>query len=730
VITQNNNPRIPERNGSDSGSTAAAVSDTVVETIWRGRWIVLFSMVALVTAAVIYIMNATPTYTSTSRIYVEQSGPRIVGETEEGLMTQSKNYLYTQAALLRSTPILTAAMKKPGVQDFRVFFGKTDAMAVAYMKKAGLNISVGQQDDIISVSSDSPNPAEAAQLVNAVVDAYITYQGATKQTTSDKVLEILHADKKEQGEELTVRLQAMADFKRKNESLAFESTQGNVILQRLAQLSTMLTSAQALTIDAKTHLDSIQSMTTNAEQLRQFLEAQRQGGYPYAATQERAVLKARLESLQIRLADRRRQVQDDHPAITALLPEIKAIELQITEMDAQFVQGHLSLAREEYRVAQEKEADINRHFEEQRKQVLELNEQQAEYTVLQLQYEQTRKHCDILDERIKELSITENVGALNISILEVAQKVDKPSKPEKTKILAAALMMGLMMGGGLAVLRSFLDQRLRSAEEISAVLGVPTLGVVPTMSRKQTVATRGRTVHMDSTSPVAEAYRTIRTAIFFSVPKGQARTLLVTSPAAGDGKSTLVSNLCIAMAQAGQKVLVIDADFRKPMQHAIFEMTREPGVSSIMAGTHTIDQAVRPTDVPGLDILPCGPDVPNPSEMLNSEEFANMMSKLATRYDRVVVDAPPVIPVTDACILGAICDVTLLVLRAEKSTRKTAQQARDGLNSVGARILGAVVNDVNRGKGRYGYYYGYGSYGYGQAKDKDKGKKKLIAVSS
>jgi len=726
VITQNGNSKVLDQNGSAGVSTPSAVTETVAEVVWRGRWVVLLSTLALIAVAVVYIMNATPIFMSTSRIYVEQSGPRIVSELEEGVMTQSKNYLYTQAELLRSTPILSAAMEKPGVKDFRMFFGQANPLA--FLKKDGLEIEVGQKDDIISVSAYSPSPAEAAQLVNAVVDAYITHQATTKKSTSTEVLKILQKEKATRAVELNDCLEAMANFKRENESLAFESQQGNVILQRLQQLSTMLTQAQALTIEAKTRYDSVEGLMSEPEQLRSYIEAERRTGYSYPSTQERSSLKARLDELQLRLADRRRQLKEDHPAIAALQMEIEQVASQIQGLDKQFIQGYIALVREEYRAAREKEAEISRHLEEQRKLVLRLSEQAAQYAILESQYEQTRKLCDILDDRIKELNITEDVGALNISILEVAQQATSPAKPQKAKILAAATFVGLFLGCGLAVLRSFLDQRLRSAEEISAVLGVPTLGVVPTMSRKLTVATRGRTVHMDPTSPVAEAYRTIRTAVFFSVPKGQARTLLVTSPSAGDGKSTLVSNLCIAMAQADQKVLLIDADFRKPMQHAIFEMTREPGVSNIMAGTHTIDQSIRPTSVPGLDILPCGPDVPNPSEMLNSEAFADIILKLSARYDRVVVDAPPVIPVTDACILGAICDVTLLVLRAEKSTRKTAQQARDGLLSVGARILGAVVNDVHRGKGRYGYYYGYGYYGYGHKKDG--GKQKLIAVAS
>ncbi|MBA7506216.1 hypothetical protein ES706_04897 [subsurface metagenome] len=297
--------------------------------------------------------------------------------------------------------------------------------------------------------------------------------------------------------------------------------------------------------------------------------------------------------------------------------------------------------------------------------------------------------------------------------------------------MAIALVLGLMLGGGLALLRDWMDQRLRSAEEISAILGVPVLGVVPSMSRRQSMVARGQKVYLDSNSRAAEAYRTIRTAVFFGAPKDEAKTILVTSPAAVDGKTTLVSNLAIAMAQAGQKTLILDADFRKPMQHKIFEVDhQDKGLSSVLAGTTILEETIQPTKVKGLELLMCGPDVPNPSEILNSESFAKLLEFFSNKYDRIVIDSPPVMPVTDAQILGAICDITLLILRAEKSTRKISQQARDGLLSVGAHILGAVVNDVPR-KSRYGYYSGYGYYGYygyGHRKKKKAGDRKPAVV--
>jgi len=258
----------------------------------------------------------------------------------------------------------------------------------------------------------------------------------------------------------------------------------------------------------------------------------------------------------------------------------------------------------------------------------------------------------------------------------------------------------------------------------AAIAGSPSANNYKTAAEKQGIVSRGQKVHLASKSIVAEAYRTIRTAVFFGVPKGKAKTILITSPNAGDGKTTLVSNLAIAMAQAGQKTLILDADFRKPMQHNIFEFENGKGLSSVFAGAISLEEAIQASPVKELDVLSCGPEVPNPSEILNSDIFAETLKEeLSKRYDRIIIDSPPVGLVADSQILAAICDITLLVLRAEKSTRRHSQQARDVLLSVGGRLLGAVVNDVPQKHDRYGYYSNYGGYGgYGYYGDREKKK--------
>jgi capsular exopolysaccharide synthesis family protein len=234
------------------------------------------------------------------------------------------------------------------------------------------------------------------------------------------------------------------------------------------------------------------------------------------------------------------------------------------------------------------------------------------------------------------------------------------------------------------------------------------------MINKAAASERGQEIQLRPRSDVAEAYRTVRTAIYFGgVDSKSPKTILVTSPAPGDGKSTLISNLAIAIAQAGRRVLLIDADTRRPMQHKMFKMAESPGLSSVLIGKCKFADAVQKTSIDKLEILQCGPLPHNPAEILNSQAFLDLLHEVSGIYDQVLIDSPPVMPVTDARILAASCDATVLVVRAEKSTRRLAEHARDAIVGVGGSLIGVVVNDVPRGQAGYGYYYyGYGRYGY------------------
>lgn len=686
-----------------------------LQVIWERRWIVLAVTIISLACGFVYLQRATPIYESSSRIYVEKSGPRILNENQS--FAASGSYLYTQSELIRSTTVLNTALQSPSLRS--VGAHSNVSSPVAYLK-AGLNASVGKNDEIITVSFQSPSADEAAKVVNEVVSAYVTYQSKQKRSTAAEVLGILQKEKTKRDAELKGFLEQILAFKQANEALAFQSSEGNIITQRLDALSNALTATQLQLIEARAEYEAVNSVKNDPQKIRQLMPAELLDSMDQSSGQ----VFSRVEALEVQLGElTSRGLGEDHPSVSSLQAQIAQLQAKADARYAanqeRFANLYLTRLNQEVNKLAYREQEQLKEFSAQKVQASGLNVKSAELAVLESEVQRTERLCDILDSRIKELNVTEDVGALNISILEVAQPEKNAVSPQKARVMLMALVLGLMLGAGGAMLQDLMDQRLRSAEDIQASLGIPVLGIVPHMSDDHSVPERGKKVHLEPMSDIAEAYRTVRTAIYFGVPDGEAKRMLITSPAPGDGKSTSASNTAIAMAMAGQRALIIDADFRRPTQHKIFGLKDEIGLSSVIAGRAELGQAVQKTDVKGLDVLPCGPIPPNPSELLNSQRFADLLDKLSEKYDQIVIDSPPVMAVADARILGASCDITVLVLRAGKSTRKASEHALDSLLGVGASVLGAVVNDVPRGRDRYGYYasYGYyGYYGYGSAK--------------
>lgn len=693
---------------SNLPALAGIVPDNLVQVIARNRWLMATIISLTIAAGLIYVSTATPLYTSTSTIYVEQTGPKILSDVDR-TAGPSRNFLYTQAELLKSTPILTKALDKVGAGNLK-FLQKMNN-PVVYLKEKGLTVSVGKKDDIISISCDGPDPAEAALLVNSVVEAYRDFYATSNRSTAAEMLKILQNEKQQRDAELTVKLKAMLDFKSENIGLAFENRNGNIILDRLESLSAEMTQAQLQTVEARFAYENIKAVMSDVSLVKNFVEEQKAHGTRIPNETEWLRLEAELEQLELQLSDLRHQAAPNEAAIAALQQKVNQVVNKLQSLYMRFTQTQLAIAQQQHESAIEKERQVTAYFEAQRQEALKLNKQIAQYQILESDWEQTKKLCDILDNRIKELGIAEDAGGLNIRVLEPAIAAHEPSRPARTRYMAIALLLGLVLAGTAALIRDWMDQRLHSTEEIAAVLGVPIVGAVPSMSRRESVVDRGQKVHLDAKSLWAETYRTVRTAVFFAASKAHAKTILVTSPEVADGKSTVASNLAIAMAQAGQKVLILEADFRKPMQHRIFDLNHHnKGLSRVLSGEQILEDAIQPTYIQGLDLLACGPALSNPAETIHSEKFTKLIKLLVRQYDRIIVDSPPVLAVTDAQILASICQITLLVLRAEKSTRKTSRQAHDALVRVGAHVLGVVVNDVPK-NGRYGYYGAKGYYG-------------------
>ena len=715
-MTSRSHPRLLT-SSADAPLTVPAVEGTggytPLQVAWRRRWTVFLTVVLCLGAALAYVMKATPLYTSTSQLNVEQTGPQILGEGAALAAKSNDSYLYTQAALLKSTAILEEASAVEGFPHMKTF--AKVANPISYLKRE-MVVTVGKQDDLITVDFESPYPEEAARVVNSVVEEYVRHHASKKQFSAGEVLKILLKSKLDNDALLEKKMQELVDFKQSNGTLSFAGTEGkgNIILERLAKLSDALTQAQLTTFEAEAAYQAAKQMLSDPALVTRMVEAQ-QTQNASQADKEYGELLAELRKNQTDLLSLRNRGIIRNGATDELEGRVNFIKSQLAEREAVLAQAYVASLDQQRQVARSKEGEIRDAFKTQEKEALALNTQAATLVRLESDVKRAEELSNNLAKRISEVKVdaSAETGKLNISRLEVARPGERPTSPNKPRTMAIALVVGLVLGLGLAFTREWTDHRLRTADEVMNALQLPVLGVVPHMASKVSIVERGQNVRLQPMSETAEAYRTIRTAVFFAAPGEDMKTILVTSPAPGDGKTTSASNLAIALAQAGHRTLLLDADFRKPSQHKVFEIDPTVGLSSVIAGHVKLREAVRQTETPGLYVLPCGPIPPNPSEILNGKRFAQVMEVLCNAFDRIVLDSPPVMPVTDARILAASSDLTILVTRIDKSTERMSRHAKEGLMSVGANILGVVVNDMSKRK-REGYYgYGYGGY-YGR----------------
>jgi succinoglycan biosynthesis transport protein ExoP len=673
--------------------------DSLFHIAWQGKWFILLSALLGLGGAYLYLqMLVKLAYTSTSRVLVERPlSQRPVVDIMQPGMTAT-NFLQQQTSIMLSRQIVSQALNSPQVLSLSTLTGSRLQEVVHT-----LTAKVGK-DDVINVTASSEDPNQAAVIVNAVVTAYIEWQDNNKRISTSDLFTTLSAQLDKTTKDLEKKRQEVVTAAERIGLV--ESTQGGIASKTLDIVNQELATARLLTTQKESYYNRLVKLEADPNRLREYVWSQSPG----AENGERIRLADALREARLQLEGLSAGRTVPKSEITLQEKRVKELAQRIVEFDKEFARKQVTAAKNLWEDAKAREDELSRLRDEELAQLQKASGQGSQHELRKAEYTMLENQYNTLLGKINSLDLNADLGGLSIHVLEAA--VPGMSAPSQTaRVLGIGLVLGLMVGGGLAFVQDWRDQRVRSAEEITASLGVPILGAVPKIARRG-ILRRKPTVRLASQSPESEAFRSIRTALLFGSAGGQAKTFLITSPGPLEGKTTLVSNLGIAMAQTGKKTLIVDADLRKPKQQRIFVKTGHgKGFVDVLAGTTTLDEAIRPTEIPGLEVLESGGTVPNPSELLGSEAFWAFFEQLECKYDQILVDSPPVGIIVDAQILAARCGLTLLVVRAQKSLRGTTQRARNALSIVGARVVGAVVNDVSKRDMRYSHYSS-GGYNY------------------
>jgi capsular exopolysaccharide synthesis family protein len=423
-----------------------------------------------------------------------------------------------------------------------------------------------------------------------------------------------------------------------------------------------------------------------------------------------------------------------------LHPKLQSMERQIAAEEEE-LDKEVRLIIEVEQRSHEELVEVEKVYvaalERAKTQAFNVNRNEVEYNRLKRDMVNNERLYEMVLRRQKEADLSRALKFNNMRVLDRAEAPTTPIRPNNTRNVLFGLMVGLMLGIALAFLLEFLDNTVKNQEDIEGKLGITFLGILPTIKQKSMVDAKGARdperdlhVHRFPKSPAAECCRAVRTNLLFMGGDTPLHTLLVTSPSPTDGKTTAAVSLAITLAQSGGQTLIVDTDLRRPRLHKSFQLTNEVGLTNVLLGDVALKDAVQTTEVPGLLVLTCGPVPPNPAELLHTGRFREVLANVREQFDRVVLDSPPVSAVADPLILSSYVDGVVLAIRCLKTTRESVARTRRALMDVNARILGALLNDIDleRRDGYYAYYPARYGYVYGDGEKEATTEKKAEAA--
>ena len=697
----------------------------------RKRWpFVALAMIVSTAIAFVYTYRQPKMYEATCQLIIEPMAPQIlpgskdVVELGTGTFWANKEFYETQYRIIQSTNVGQRTAEKLGLQydaDYAPVVGPShDMAALGRAVAAQLSIKPLKDSRLALITAVDRKPQRAALIANTVADTYIEYNLDYKLEGARSAMSWLAEQEAELKRQLEQSELKLYQFKKDRNLLAVSlDDKQSMLSANLGSVNAKLTDLHIKIIEADAKRRMIQGARDNIAARETLPEIREKDAIDL---QRQAYIALAKE-----YADLSSKYGPEHPRMKALTGQMETVQKAYEkEIDAVLVSFEKS-----YQEMLDNERSLRALMAQQQKEAIELSKLEVEYKPLQRASEQEAKMYALIATRQKEIDITGPMKTNNVRVLERAIVPGVPVRPKPLQNLFVGLLLGLGTGIGLALLIEALDNTLKTQADVEQFLGVPVLGMVPIIgaapgaeaaAEGDNLRERDLGVFLDPKSVAAECCRSIRTNILFMSPDKPLRTILVTSPSPQEGKTTTAINLGVTMAEAAGRVLIIDTDMRRPRLHRSFGVPNQTGISTVIVGKATLEEAVKRTDVPNLDVLPCGPIPPNPSELLHTDRFAAVLADCSRLYDRIVLDSPPTSAVTDPAVLGNLVDGVVLVIKGGVTTRESAVHARRQLVAAKARLFGVVVNAIDFSNPAYGYdyyyrnYYRYG-YTYGNGPD-------------
>src|ERR1700691_1379404 len=697
----------------------------------KHQWLVLTFLLTVVTVVTIASFKMKPVYLAAARVEVDKESQNMMPFPDANSYDEFmdlENYLETQAKILQSETLALQTIKSLSLERYPEFGGNPNTPAFAHSSVAArrpailgaflgrLSVKRVPTSRLIEVTFEAEDPQLAAQIVNTHLQNYVEQNFRSKYDATIQASNWLSSEL----EELRIKVEksenARLAYERANQIWQIDEKQ-DIATSKLADLSKAVT-------DAQTNM-------AEKEAFYRMAVAGNVDALPVAHGSEVITeLRKRKSDVDEQYAEAVNQYGPNFPKVLRIAAQQKEVEGDLDRARKTLLES----VQEDYTTAGNRVQLLQEALDKQKAEANDQAEKLVQYNILRHDAESNKQLYDGLLQKLKEASITAGLRSSNIRVVDPALAPGSPSRPQKARNIMLAFLIGLVGGVGLALFREYLDNTVKSPDDIEALTGLPSLAVVPAMpglnahqgrlSRRvrdgSSQATTGGRVELLSyvqpKSQISEAFRALRTSLLLSQADHPPQVILVTSALPREGKTTAAVNLAVTLAQLGDRTLLMDSDLRKPGVRRALNLTigKDVGLSSYLAGVSSLDEAtIQHPTITNLSALTTGPVPPSPADLLSSHRMREAIAELRRRFKFIVIDSPPVMAATDAVILSALTDGVLLVVRSGETPKEAFTRTRDLLAAVKCRLLGVVLNAVDSNAPDYYYSYRYYPYAYG-----------------
>jgi polysaccharide biosynthesis transport protein len=704
----------------------------------KRKWMVTAVIVGIFMAVAIASLRQTPIYEAACQIVINKADSNLITFKDSGPVVDyyDPTDLDTEVRILQSDLMALQVIRQLNLDKRPEFGGRADqkqpnlvadplqtdsnrTSALLGGFRGNLHVTLIPNTRIIEIHYTSTDPQLAASAVNTLAATYVEQNFKTKFESTMQASDWLSKQLVDLQMKVETSQEKLVRYQKEHEIFGVDDKQ-NIITEKLDELNKEMTASEFDRMQKEAVYRQTQSNDPVAVSAAIVADSTGSGNVTASALLDK--LREQQAALRIQIADLSTQFGPAYPKITQLNNQLKEIDHQLQSETNKAV-DHL---KGQYLAALQRENMLRASFEKQKQEANKLNESAIEYSILKRDVDSNRTLYEGLLEKLKEAGVTAGLRSNNFRIINAARVPTSPSEPNIPRNLAFALVLGVISGVGLAFLLENLDNTVRTPEQAQAISGLPSLGMIPLGSKSANHGSTGKRLALTASkevvetvtqvrpqSQMAESYRALRTSLLLSNLGAPPKVIMVTSARPQEGKTTTSINTAIVLAQKGVRVLLVDADLRRPSIHKTLGMGPRSGLSNVLTGSATVQQTITTSPIlPNLFIMPAGTPPPNPAELLASSNMRDLIVELRELYDHIVIDTPPTLSVTDAVVLSPRADATILVIRSGQTTKQALRRSRDILMQVNAHVAGVLLNAVDLTSPDYYYYYEYqGKYG-------------------